>query len=401
MWESPGCIVVNSTARWSMLGLHLEESSRSTIVGNTFEGCGLYVRRSYGNRVENNSVNGRHLVYLEGVSGARVRGVVGQAILLHCTNSTVSVNATRTTVGVLVSECQNVEVVGCRLGGNVVSIDVWSSSGVMVSGCTVATGEVGVRVYNSSGVTLKSSSLNGSSFCVYVDSSENVIITNSTLKGCLQAAIAIRRSIASVMTNFLAMNTRGIVLQSSEGVEVVGNAIWRNGAGVVINASRRCVFSRNEFIENTAHVVIQSTGPNIWLSNFWSDLWQRSNLSGPYVLGEGNADENPLNTPSLVLPLTAATPIGYASGSGWYEKGSTARVAVWPSNLLLIRFNHWIDQHGNVVAYTPEAEVFVNEPLVLNAVWSLDPYSTLTTLLLALTLMVLTHRLRKKVGGRC
>ncbi|MEM1641576.1 MAG: right-handed parallel beta-helix repeat-containing protein [Desulfurococcaceae archaeon] len=398
LWRSPGCTVVDNSVRWSMVGLYVEESSNSTVVGNAFEGCGLYVRRSYGNRVENNTVNGRPLVYLEAASGVQVGGAVGQVILLRCANATVSVSAARSTVGVLISECRSVEVVDCDLSGNVVGIDVWGSSGVAISSCRVAEGEVGVRVLNSSGVVLMGSELSGSSFCVYVDSSREAVVANSTVKECSQAAVTLKRSTGSLVGNMVAASARGIVLQGSEGVDVEGNAIWRNGAGVVINETRGCTFTRNEFVENAAHVVLQDAGPNTWQGNFWSDLWERGVTQGPYALGPGNVDESPATAPSRVLPVRVITPVGYATGSGWYERGSTARIGVWPSNLLVIRFRQWVDQRGRVVAHNPVAEVVVDEPLVLSAAWSLDPMPVLIVVCTILALAVLKLRSRK-LGG--
>ncbi|MGQ9691271.1 MAG: NosD domain-containing protein [Thermoproteota archaeon] len=69
-------------------GISLSESSNNTISGNTFTDGGLFVYDSYQNSVFDNTVNGKPLVYLEGVANHRVSDA-GQVILVKCSGITV------------------------------------------------------------------------------------------------------------------------------------------------------------------------------------------------------------------------------------------------------------------------------------------------------------------------
>ncbi|RLI39344.1 hypothetical protein DRO69_14390, partial [Candidatus Bathyarchaeota archaeon] len=64
-------------------GIWLGWSSNNSICGNTFTNDGLYIYSSYQNVVEDNTVNGKPLVYLEGASDTSVMEA-GQVILVSC-----------------------------------------------------------------------------------------------------------------------------------------------------------------------------------------------------------------------------------------------------------------------------------------------------------------------------
>ena len=64
-------------------GVWLDNSSNITVLGNALTDDGLFVQDSYGNVVEGNVVNGKPLVYLEGVSDPTI-AYAGQVVLVDC-----------------------------------------------------------------------------------------------------------------------------------------------------------------------------------------------------------------------------------------------------------------------------------------------------------------------------
>jgi parallel beta-helix repeat protein len=64
------------------VGIRLRDSNNNTITGNVFVNDGLFVVNSYQNTVEDNTVNGKPLVYLEDVSDYKVEDA-GQVIIVN------------------------------------------------------------------------------------------------------------------------------------------------------------------------------------------------------------------------------------------------------------------------------------------------------------------------------
>ncbi|MCW7073227.1 MAG: C25 family cysteine peptidase [Methanophagales archaeon] len=106
------------TGGWN--GIYLLGSDKNRIRNNKFINDGLFVHYSYGNIVEDNTVNGKPLVYLEDEADELVRNA-GQVILVGCTNITVmNSELTNTNVGIELFESDN-----CLISNNNISSNIW------------------------------------------------------------------------------------------------------------------------------------------------------------------------------------------------------------------------------------------------------------------------------------
>lgn len=406
LWSSPNCGVEGNAVEGSMVGIFLEDSGGASIVGNEMRGTGLYVRRSYNNAVDGNTVNGKPLVYLEGVSEAEIRGSAGQVVLVRCRGVRVAeLLLADTSVGVLLSECERVELLKVAVENCVIGIDVWNSTGSTVAFSRASRCEVGLRLAHSRGNTIFSFNAVDTSYGIYLDSSTGNRVFRCVIEKSGQAGIALRHSSGNTFEEcVVSASARGIALHRSEANLFRGNAVWGNGCGVALNASSGNTFVGNDFVENRAHALLSGAEPNNWddgaKGNFWSDLWAAAKAGralGPYVVGEGNIDRHPLPTPSLLVPVEVSTPIGYAEGGGWYLRNSTVAVRVWPSNLLFLVFDHWEDSEGCTVAATPEAQLIATGPIELKAVWRIE-YRTVAAAIVAAVLALYARRRAGKVG---
>jgi parallel beta-helix repeat protein len=110
-------------------GISLYCSSNNSISGNTLTDNGLYVYDSYQNSVVNNTVNGKPLVYLEGVPNYTVADA-GQVVLVTCENIRVEgLNLSRTNTGLELWETSNSTISGNNItANNYDGIDLVSSS---------------------------------------------------------------------------------------------------------------------------------------------------------------------------------------------------------------------------------------------------------------------------------
>ncbi|MEM4945216.1 MAG: S8 family serine peptidase [Archaeoglobaceae archaeon] len=109
-------------------GIGLEYSSNNTIKNNDFTNCGLFVFDSYDNKVENNSVNGKPLVYLENDFNQIISNA-GQVILVNSRNITVR---------------------DLVISNATVGIELWKSSDIRIINNTISNNEIGIILEVSS-----------------------------------------------------------------------------------------------------------------------------------------------------------------------------------------------------------------------------------------------------------
>ncbi|MCS7104384.1 MAG: right-handed parallel beta-helix repeat-containing protein [Thermofilaceae archaeon] len=404
LWRSTGCSIARNIVNKSRVGLFLEDSSGATIEDNVFEFSGLYVRRSYGNRVDGNVVNGRPIVYFEGASGVKVKGVVGQVVLVRCSNVSVSVSAEYSSVGILVSESSMVEVVESNLRGNLVGIDVWGSRSCIVRNCSLRDGEVGLRLAYSNNCLVEKLEVERSRFGIYLESSNLNSLKDSNLSECWGNGLLLTNSSENrILDVIISGSMFGASILSSNSNFFAQNAFWRNSYGVTINASQGNMFTGNDFVENKVHVQLVSQSLNSWddgvKGNFYNDLWElrvsgRGSFDRVYRFDENNLDRYPLDEPTLIMPVTTVTQLGYASGSGWYLKGSFVFVEVKPVNLLLVSFDRWEDSAGRTVSREPRILLQVAGPTFLKAVWKVNYYAIAA---LTATITALYYLYRAKI----
>jgi parallel beta-helix repeat protein len=98
--SSNNTITGNNVCNNNWDGISLDRSSNNTITGNTFVTDGIFVKASYQNIVEDNTVNGKPLIYLEDASDYKVEDA-GQIILVNCNNITLeNLDLSYTSVGI-------------------------------------------------------------------------------------------------------------------------------------------------------------------------------------------------------------------------------------------------------------------------------------------------------------
>jgi len=193
-FSSNNSIVGNNIAN-NMFGMRLSYSSNNSIVGNTFIKDGLVaLSSSHHNAVENNTVNGKPLVYLEGMVDHRVEDA-GQVILVNCTGIWVKdLNLSSTDIGVQLWETSNSVISGNNVTNNRVGIVLEFSSNNSIVGNNIANNLNGIWLDSSSnnsifrnniannmfGIWLYYSSNNGIFHNNFIDNTEQVYSSAST-----------------------------------------------------------------------------------------------------------------------------------------------------------------------------------------------------------------------------
>jgi len=130
-------------------GIFLLDSSNNDISGNTFTNGGLVVSFAYKNVVNDNTVNGKPLVYLEETSDKKVTNA-GQVILVNCTNITVeNLDLANTNVGVELWETEDSLISNNIVINNYCGISIGNSINNIIRGNNVSSNYQGIALIYS------------------------------------------------------------------------------------------------------------------------------------------------------------------------------------------------------------------------------------------------------------
>jgi parallel beta-helix repeat protein len=144
-------IAGNSLTGPNYYGLGILCSHSNSILGNMFVDAGLWVSpdylSSYENVVVDNLVNGKPLLYLEGISNRTIENA-GQVILINCTSIRMAnLNLSNTHVGIELCGTHDCTISGSNITNNSVGIWLYSSPNNRISGNRIAYNIVGIWPY--------------------------------------------------------------------------------------------------------------------------------------------------------------------------------------------------------------------------------------------------------------
>ena len=283
-------VVDNNTCENNYAGIYLSSSNNNLISGNTFINDGLLVRDSYQNTVENNTVNGRPLVYLEGESD-QVIGDAGQVILVRCENIAVkNLNLSNVGIGVELVETDNSKVMNNIVGNNSAGIGLYSSDNNLVSGNTVENNFIGIGFNGSSNNTVSGNTVEKSYGGIGLRSGSNSNV---------------------IFGNTMENNRYDIYLYSSNKNTISSNTVENNyegdiylySYGVYLSGSSNNIIYHNNFTKHTSQYTRQAydDGSNYWDNgypsggNYWSDYTGVDNYQGENqnILGNDNIGDTP------------------------------------------------------------------------------------------------------------
>lgn len=214
------CSISNNVFSDMTVGVSLEDSSDNVVEGNVFIGTGMQVwYRSENNTVQDNTVNGKLLVYLEGVSDQTVTDA-GQIILVKC-------------------------------------------SRITISGLTIGNTTNAIRLLETNDSTITGNTLVGNLHDgMYVSRSNGNTITGNVLKG---------------------NERNGIYLFMSDGNTVTGNDLKNNRAtGIQVEESHRNTLQDNEIRYSYDGIIVWDISSNNTLTNNTANLNMKGITFGPF-----------------------------------------------------------------------------------------------------------------------
>ena len=278
-------------------GIYLKDSSNNTLTGNTFVNDGLIVEDSYHNNVENNTVNGKPLVYLEDAADYTITNA-GQVILVNCNNITAEdLNLSDTTVG----------------------IELWGTDNSVITNNTASNDDrYGIYLKDSSNNTLVGNTASNNDYYgigIDLEDSSNNTLTSNTASNNDDWGIQSFFSRDNILTGNVASDNwcGGILHVSSNANTLTGNAASDNWCGIYLGDSSNNTLYHNNLANNTwNNTVDEDGGTNAWDSgsegNYYSDYNGTDNDTNgigedPHPIPGGTSiDHFPLMQPWIDTP---------------------------------------------------------------------------------------------------
>jgi parallel beta-helix repeat protein len=248
----------------------------TTFTNNVLVGCSLFIYRSSKNTIADNLVDGKPIIYLEGVTDQVLEnGEAGQILLENCQNITVKnydfsnipkggVQLLRTNSSEISNYTGSIYLehsfYNSITGSDCVEIELYKSSNNTITRNTVTNSE---GLDYSSGITLYSSNYNN-------------ITENNITQNHLSGIKLDTSRYNFIAYNNLTYNAHGINLQEySSNNTIYGNNVAHNynSAMYVQDASDNLLFANNFFANN--HQIGGWNSENDWdngtIGNYWSD----------------------------------------------------------------------------------------------------------------------------------
>jgi len=247
----------------------------TTFSHNILVGCSLHIYRSSQNTVVNNLVDGKPLIYLDGVTDQVIDdGEAGQIILANCRNVKVENYdfSNIVTGGIQLLWTNSSEVSNYTgsiylensfynriVGSNCVEIEFYTSSNNTITKNTVTNSE---GYDYSSGITFRSSDYNS-------------VIENNITQNHYSGIELWKSSYNYIAFNQLTYNAEGINFQQSSNNTVYGNNVaYNHNAGIFVQACSDNMVFENNFVDNDRQVMGWDS-TNAWdngtIGNYWSD----------------------------------------------------------------------------------------------------------------------------------
>jgi len=174
MYSSDNTISGNNITENNVNGIWLDYSSNNVISENTFFNCGPSVWKSYLNVVVDNLVNGKPLVYLEGVSDYAVDNA-GQVILVNCINILVeNLSLSSASIGIQLLATNDTHITNNNITNNRwYGIHLYSSSDNTISGNNMSNNNDGISLSKSSNNTISGNNITDSQCGIELHESSN------------------------------------------------------------------------------------------------------------------------------------------------------------------------------------------------------------------------------------
>ena len=262
-------------------GITLSSSDFNIIRNNSFTGVGLFVRYSHNNKVLNNTVNGKQLIYLENKNDIMITGDLGQVILVSCVNITVKyLDISNTNIGV----------------------ELWESNNVTIMNCSLTNNDYGAYVGSSYNVTITHNNATGNDqYGVYLYISHHNLVIHNNMTGSGNGLGMQHSDWNIIQHNYIARSYYGIYLVYSDNNTFTTNNIENSdGSAVYLWGSNGNIIFLNNILDP-----VMDYEANIFDNGTYGNYWGFGGvdtdhdwiMDSPYQIDNNSTDNKPLLYP--------------------------------------------------------------------------------------------------------
>jgi len=289
-------------------GILLGSSNNNTLVKNVFIDNGLSILEdSYHNSVENNTVNGKPLVYLEDATDCTITNA-GQVILVNCNNITAKdLNLSNTTVGIKLLGTDNSTIINTTNSNNGDGIDLRHSNNNTLSNNNCSNNYYGILIGNSNNNTLANNTANSNKHGgIHIGGSNNTLTNNTANSNVDDQGISLHSSSNNMIaSNNCSNNCIGIELSDrSNNNMLINNTILNNGCGIELFFSSNNTLMDNNCLNNSDGIELGISSNNTLTKNVFIDdglfVSDDSVLEDSYHNYHNNVEDNTVNGKPLV-----------------------------------------------------------------------------------------------------
>lgn len=252
-------------------GIILKGVLNNTIIDNTFIHDGIGLEDSYLNKVINNTVNQKPLVYLENKSNYIIKNA-GQVILVNSNNITIkNMNLSNTLFGVELWKTGNSKILLNNFYNNAIGIVSILSNKNIVNNNKFFNNDFGIIFVLSDNNSIYGNTVNTSHYHgIILDRSNNNNLNGSIVsKNFNGVGIGLSGSINNLVNaNIANYNGIGIDIGKSNNNKLIGNEISNNYAGIWLDYSNSNTLKFNKAMKNIKGLWLSDSNYNILNSNF-------------------------------------------------------------------------------------------------------------------------------------
>ena len=240
------------------------------VVENSLDNVGNLIT----NIVFNNTVNGKPLLYFEGISDTIVDGQdAGEVVLVSCRNVTVqNLEISNASAGVALYNSHR-----CMIKDNIFSNNNYGvylflpSKNNIISGNILSYNQIGIYLWGCGG---------------YHEFQYNNI-KNNIIKNNDYGILFERSDRNSISQNDISNNNIGINLDGSDFNSIRNNDICSNKNGILVTFALRNVISSNNFIKNinSASFYLYFYDPFLFSNIWWHNYWNKPSFLPKLIIG--------------------------------------------------------------------------------------------------------------------